>query len=76
MNKKRQAFLFILVGIIIICSGLYVYFVAHSLFPNSESSRVRDFNWLLKTFGKTGTAILFCLIGIILVYTGFRKLRK
>jgi poly-D-alanine transfer protein DltD len=37
---------------------------------------VQDLNWLLKTFGKTGTAVLFVLIGLIPIWAGIKKIRK
>lgn len=73
-NRKAEGIILIMLGTIIICSGLYVYFVAHTIYPNSSSSRVQDLNWLLKTFGKTGTAALFIFIGCLPVYWGIKKL--
>lgn len=75
-NKKIHAALLILSGLIIIGCGLYVYFVAHTIYPHSGSSRVQDLNWLLRTFGKTGTAALFIFIGFFPFYWGTGKLRR
>jgi uncharacterized membrane-anchored protein YitT (DUF2179 family) len=76
INRKTESILLILIGLIITGCGLYIYFVAHTIYPRSESSRVQDLNWLLKTFGKTGTAILFGLTGLIPVWVGIKKIIK
>lgn len=75
-NKKAEGLLIIFCGLVCIAAGLFVYFVANKIYPDTDSSRVRDLNWLLETFGKTGTAILFALPGVIAVYAGFRKIKK
>lgn len=75
-NKKTEAVVILCCGIICIAAALYVYYVAHTIYPDSESSRVRDLNRLLNTFGKTGTSVLIAIPGVILVYTAIRKLRK
>jgi uncharacterized membrane protein len=73
-NKKLEGIILIVVGFIIIGCGLYIYFVAHTIYPNSTSNRVQDLNWLLKTFGKLPLTILICMIGLIPIYTGLKKL--
>jgi hypothetical protein len=75
-NEKAEATIIIFCGLVCIAVACYVYFVAHTIYPNSSSSRVQDLNWLLKTFGKTGTAILFTIPGLIAIYAGIKKLRN
>lgn len=75
-NKKAEGGIFIFCGLVCIAAGLFVYFTAHTIYPHSESSRVQDLNWLLKTFGKTGTALLFSAPGVIAIYAGVRRLTK
>lgn len=70
-----MAILYLLIGLILIAAGLYVYFVAHVIYPNSDSSRVHDMNWLLRYLGKTGVTILFSSIGLIYVILGIRKFK-
>jgi hypothetical protein len=75
-NKKTEAIIIILCGLVCIAAACYVYFVAHTIYPNSDSSRVQDLNSLLKTFGKTGTAIIIAIPGLIAIYAGVKKLRS
>jgi len=73
MSKKTEGFIRIITGLIIIGCGLYIYFVAHTIYPNSDSNRVQDLNWLLKTFGRLPLSIIICAIGVIPVYSGVKK---
>jgi hypothetical protein len=75
-NKKTEGIILIICGLICIAAGLFVYFTAHTIYPDSQSTRVQDLNWLLKTFGKTGTALLFALPGIIALYSGWKRFLK
>ena len=75
-NKKGEAIIILVCGLVCIAAACYVYFVAHTIYSNSDSSRVQDLNRLLKTFGKTGTAILFVIPGLIAIYAGIKKLRS
>lgn len=74
-NKKAEAIIIFLCGLVCIAAACYVYLVAHTIYTNSDSSRVQDLNRLLNTFGKTGTAILFAIPGFIAIYAGTKKLR-
>lgn len=77
VNKlKGEAILIILTGLIIIGCGLYIYFVAHTIYPNPESRRVKELNWLLRNFGRLPTAAFVVLIGCISVFIGIGKLRR
>jgi hypothetical protein len=76
MRKKTEAIIIFLCGLVCIAAACYVYFVAYAIYPNSDSSRVQDLNWLLKTFGKTGAAIIIAIPGLIAIYTGIKKLRS
>lgn len=76
MNKKAEAAILILVGLIIIGAGLFIYFVAHTIYPDSASSRVQRLNWLLKNLGRVPTSLLFIVIGCIPVLKGIKKLRR
>ena len=73
-NKKTEAIIIIFCGLVCITVAYYVYFVAHTIYTNSDSSRVQDLNRLLKTFGKTGTAIIIAIPGLIAIYAGIKKL--
>lgn len=73
-NKKAEGLILILTGLIIIACGLFIFFLANTSFPNSDSPRVQDLNWLLNSLGKTGTAILICSIGILPLYIGIKRL--
>jgi hypothetical protein len=75
-NKKAEAVIIIFCGLVCIAAGCFVYLVANSIYPDSDSSRVHDLNWLLSYFGKTGTATLFAIPGLIMLYAGYRKLKK
>lgn len=75
-RKMTESIIIIFCGLVCIGAGLFVWFTAHTIYPDSGSSRVQDLNWLLKTFGKTGTALLFALPGIIALYSGWKRLRK
>jgi len=74
-NVKWQGILLILLGFLLIGSGLYIYFVAHTIYPDSDSSRVQNLNWLLKNIGKEGVIILLSSIGVFFVFLGIRKLK-
>lgn len=76
INKKAEGGVLIFCGLICIAAGLFVYFTAHTIYPHSDSSRVQDLNWLLKTFGKAGTAGLFSAPGLIAIYAGVKRLAK
>lgn len=73
-NKRLESLILIFLGLIIIGAGLFVYFFANTIYPNSDSSRVQDLNFLLEHLGKTGTAILFSVIGVLPIVAGIRKL--
>lgn len=75
-SKKAEGLILIFCGLICIAAGLFVYFTAHTIYPESQSSRVQDLNWLLKTFGKTGTAVLFAIPGFIAFYSGWKRIRN
>ncbi len=75
-NKKAVAVIIILCGLVCITAACYVYFAAHTIYSNSDSSSVQDLNRLLKTFGKTGTAIIFAIPGLIAVYAGVKRFRS
>ena len=75
-NKKLNAWVMIAAGLLIIAMGLFVYFEAHTIFPDSGSSRVQDLNRLLRTFGRSGTSLLFGAIGLAIVCAGFWKHKK
>jgi hypothetical protein len=66
----------IVTGLVVIGAGLFVYYIAHITYPDSESSRVQVLNWLLKTFGKTTTASIFGAIGLLMIISGIRKFRN
>lgn len=73
-NKKAEAIIIVLCGLVCIAAACYVHFVAHTIYPNSHSSRVQDLNSMLNTFGKTGTAIIIAMPGLIAIYAGIKKL--
>lgn len=75
-NKKAEAIIIFFCGLACLAAAAYIYLVAHTIYPDSDSSRVRDLNRLLDTFGKTGTAILVAIPGLIFIYTAIKKLRK
>lgn len=75
-REKVESIILIVIGLIIIASGLYIYFVANTIYPDTNSSRVRQLNWLLKNFGKNGTTILISIVGAFFVILGFRRLKK
>ncbi len=66
----------IVTGLLVIGAGLFIYFVAHTIYPDSPSTRVQNLNWLLKTFGKTTTASVFGIIGLVMIISGARKIRQ
>lgn len=72
--KKAEAIIITFCGAVCLAAACYVYFVAHTIYPNSDSSRLQDLNSLLKTFGKTGTAIVIAIPGLIAIYAGIKKL--
>ena len=73
-TNRSKAFILILIGLIIIGAGLYIYFAANIIYDDSGSSRVKDLNCLLKLFGKTGTAVLVSATGLVFTWIGLRKL--
>lgn len=75
-NKKIEALLLLISGFVIIVSALFIYFYIDKTYPDSDSSRVQHLNWWLNTFGKTGTAGLVALTGLVSLYFGLKKLRK
>lgn len=75
-NKKAEGAIIIFCGLVCIAAGAFVYLTAHKIYPDSDSSRVQDLNWLLKKFGKTGTAVLFAIPGLIAVSAGLWKMKK
>jgi uncharacterized membrane protein len=64
----------IIAGLVIIGCGLYIYFVAHTIYPDSTSSRVQRLNWLLRNLGRVPTSLLFIFIGFIPVFSGIKRL--
>ncbi len=75
-RKRMEGLIIFFCGLICIGAGLFVYFSAHTIYPDSESSRIMDLNRLLKTFGKTGTALLFAMPGFLMLYYGLKQFRK
>jgi len=75
-NKNAEAIIILFCGLTCLAAACYIYFVAHTVHPDPDSSRVRHLNRLLNTFGKTGTAILVAIPGLIMIYAGVKKLRK
>lgn len=77
MEKRRvEAAIILFCGLVCIAAGCFVYFTAHKIYPDTDSSRVRDLNWLLENFGKTGTVLLLAFPGLMAIYVGARKLKK
>lgn len=72
-KKKTEAVIIILCGLVCLAAACYVYFTAYTIYADSGSSRVQDLNRFLKTFGKTGTAIIIAIPGLIAVYAGLKK---
>jgi uncharacterized membrane-anchored protein YitT (DUF2179 family) len=75
-NKKAEAIIIIFCGLVCIAAACFVFFVANTIYPNSESSRVQNLNILLNTFSKTGTAIIIAIPGLMAIYAGVKKLRS
>lgn len=75
-RNKRDGFILLCCGLVIIAAGLFIYAVVHSIYPNSDSSRVQDLNKLLTLFGKTGTAVLVSAVGLLFVILGLKKLNR
>ncbi len=75
-NKRITGWITLLMGLLITGMALYVYFVAHTIYPHSDSTRVQDFNRLLRIFGRTGTALMLGLIGLGFVWSGGRIIKK
>jgi uncharacterized membrane-anchored protein YitT (DUF2179 family) len=76
-NKDSiEGLLIVLTGCIIISCSFYIFLIANTIYPTSHSSRVQNLNWLLSSFGKTGTAILVSIPGIIAIYWGAKKMGK
>ncbi len=75
-NRKAEGLLLIIAGLVIIGSAFFIYFYVDKTYPDSSSSRVQQLNWLLNTFGKTGTTALLAVVGLVPVYFGVRKLRN
>lgn len=73
-NIRVEGSILIATGLIIIGAALFVYFVVDKGYPNADSSRVQHLNWLLKNFGKTGSAFLIAFIGIFPLYFGVKRL--
>lgn len=74
-GNKLNGLILLCCGIMIIAAGLFIYFLAHQVYPVSDSPRVQDLNTLLNLFGKTGTALLVSVMGLVFVILGFRKLK-
>ncbi|HNU88958.1 MAG TPA: hypothetical protein PKJ94_11725 [Ferruginibacter sp.] len=66
----------IVTGLVVVGAGVFIYFIAHTMYPDSLSTRVQNLNWLLKTFGKTTTASIFGIIGLLMIISGIRKFRQ
>ncbi len=75
-GNKLNGFILLCCGLIITAAGLFIYFVAHSVYPNSDSPRVQDLNKLLNLLGKTGTAVLVSVTGLLFTILGFKKLKS
>ncbi|HRI23911.1 MAG TPA: hypothetical protein PLZ45_04515 [Ferruginibacter sp.] len=75
-SDKFNGIAMIVTGLLVIGAGLFIYFVAHTIYPDSPSTRVQNLNWLLKTFGKTTTASVFGIIGLVMIISGARKIRQ
>lgn len=75
-SQKFNGIAMIVTGLVVIGAGLFIYFIAHTVYPDTPSTRVQNLNWLLKTFGKTTTASLFAIIGLLMIISGIRKTRQ
>lgn len=75
-SDKFNGIAMIVTGLVVMGVGIFVYFIAHTIYPDSPSTRVQNLNWLLKTFGKTATASVFGIIGILMIISGTRKFRQ
>ncbi len=75
-NKKAEGFIIIFCGLVCIAAGFFVYFIGNKIYPDAASSRVQHLNWLLDKFGKTGTAVLFAIPGLIAMYLGIGKMKN
>jgi len=74
-SDKFNGMALIITDLVVIGAGLFVYYIAHTIYPDSGSTRVQHLNWLLKTFGKTTTASVFGIIGLWMIISGIRKIR-
>ncbi len=75
-NKKAEGAIIVFCGLVCIAAAAFVYFAVNKIYMDSGSSRVQDLNWLLERFGKTGTAVLFALPGLLAIYLGVRKIKN
>lgn len=69
----REGLILAATGATVVACGLYIYFVAHEVFPDTESSRLRDFNWLLEHLGRLPLSVLVCLIGAVMIRAGKKR---
>jgi hypothetical protein len=77
MKKKGiEGVVILFCGLVCLAGACFIYFTAHKIYPDTNSSRVRDLNWLLENFGKTGTAVLIAVPGLLAVLLGVRKLKN
>jgi hypothetical protein len=77
-KEKLVNIIWFFVGLLLLFFAWFIYAI-YTPATNTNSSRLKDLNWLYQNLGKIPTVLLFAAIGIficILAITKFKKIEK
>lgn len=74
-NKKTEGIIILFTGLVILFFAWFIYFI-YTPVSNTDSSRLKDLNRLVDSFGKLPTAIIIGLIGFFACMYGVKKISR
>ena len=74
-NKKIEGVIILFTGLLILFFAWFIYFI-YTPVSNTDSSRLKDLNWLVDNLGKLPTAIIAGVIGIFACLQGIKRINR
>ena len=74
-NKKTEGLIILFTGLVILFFAWFIYFI-YTPASNTGSSRLKDLDRLVESFGKLPTAIIIGLIGFFTCLYGVKKISR
>ena len=74
-NKKTEELIILFTGLVILFFAWFIYFI-YTPVSNTDSSRLKDLDRLVESFGKLPTGIIIGVIGFFACLYGVKKISR